>query len=304
MNRNDRKIVLTALAVAVVALFAAVVLDGSDPHQTHRAHQTHEAHEAHEAHKTHEAYKPYNPQNPHSAPLPQPTSHEVFPFDPNTADSTQLARLGLQHWQIRNIYRYRAAGGVYRKKEDFARLYGLTVKDYRRLEPYIHISSDYQPAATLVAHKPHEAHETHETHKPHEPYPQKIDSTQHIVLNTADTTELKRVPGIGSYYAKEIVRYGRWLGGYVSVEQLDEIDQFPTSAKKYFVVTNPSPQRLNINSLSIQQLRRHPYINYFMAKTIVEHRRLHGRIKNLQELSGYRDFTPQIIQRLEPYIAY
>ena len=294
MNRNDRKIVLTALAVAVVALFAAVVLDGSDPHQTHRAYKTHKTHEAHKTHKAHEPNEPYKPNEPQKP-------HEVFPFDPNTADSTQLARLGLQHWQIRNIYRYRAAGGVYRKKEDFARLYGLTVKDYRRLEPYIRISSDYQPAATLVAH---EAHEPHEPHKPHEPYPQKIDSTQHIVLNTADTTELKRVPGIGSYYAKEIVRYGRWLGGYVSVEQLDEIDQFPTSAKKYFVVTNPSPQRLNINSLSLQQLRRHPYINYFMAKTIVEHRRLHGRIKNLQELSGYRDFTPQMIQRLEPYIAY
>ena len=300
MNRNDRKIVLTALAVAVVALFAAVVLDGSDPHQTHRAHKTYEAHKAHKPYNPHEPYEPYEPYEPQKP-------HEVFPFDPNTADSTQLARLGLQHWQIRNIYRYRAAGGVYRKKEDFARLYGLTVKDYRRLEPYIRISSDYQPAATLVAHKPHEPHETHETHESHEthnPYPKKIDSTQHIVLNTADTTELKRVPGIGSYYAKEIVRYGRWLGGYVSVEQLDEIDQFPTSAKKYFVVTNPSPQRLNINSLSLQQLRRHPYINYFMAKTIVEHRRLHGRIENLQELSGYRDFTPQIIRRLEPYIAY
>ena len=301
MNRNDRKIVLTALAVAVVALFAAVMLDGSDPHQTHRAHKTHEPYKPYKPYEAHKPYEAYKPQNPHSAPLPQPTSHEVFPFDPNTADSAQLARLGLQHWQIRNIYRYRAKGGVYRKKEDFARLYGLTVKDYRRLEPYIRISSDYQPAATLVANEPHE---THETHEPHNPYPQKIDSTQHIVLNTADTTELKRVPGIGSYYAKEIVRYGRWLGGYVSVEQLDEIDQFPTSAKKYFVVTNPSPQRLNINSLSLQQLRRHPYINYFMAKTIVEHRRLHGRIKNLQELSGYRDFTPQIIRRLEPYIAY
>lgn len=294
MNRNDRKIVLTALAVAVVALFAAVLLDGSDPHQTHRAHKPHETHKTHEPHKPYKAQKPYEPYEPQKP-------HEVFPFDPNTADSAQLARLGLQHWQIRNIYRYRAKGGVYRKKEDFARLYGLTVKDYRRLEPYIRISSDYQPAATLVAH---ESHEPHEAHKTHEPYPQKIDSTQHIVLNTADTTELKRVPGIGSYYAKEIVRYGRWLGGYVSVEQLDEIDQFPTSAKKYFVVTNPSPQRLNINSLSLQQLRRHPYINYFMAKTIVEHRRLHGRIENLQELSGYRDFTPQIIRRLEPYIAY
>lgn len=54
------------------------------------------------------------------------------------------------NWQVRNIYRYRAKGGVYRKKEDFARLYGLTVKDYRRLEPYIRISEDYLPASTLV----------------------------------------------------------------------------------------------------------------------------------------------------------
>lgn len=27
-----------------------------------------------------------------------------FPFDPNTADSTALLQLGLQPWQVRNIY--------------------------------------------------------------------------------------------------------------------------------------------------------------------------------------------------------
>ena len=56
--------------------------------------------------------------------------HARFAFDPNTADSTQLLRLGLQPWQVRSIYKYRAAGGVYRQKEDFARLYGLTKKQY------------------------------------------------------------------------------------------------------------------------------------------------------------------------------
>lgn len=48
----------------------------------------------------------------------------LFPFDPNTADSTQLLRLGLRPWQVRSIYKYRARGGVYRRPEDFARLYG------------------------------------------------------------------------------------------------------------------------------------------------------------------------------------
>ena len=37
---------------------------------------------------------------------------ELFAFDPNTADSTALLRLGLRPWQVRAIYRYRARGGV------------------------------------------------------------------------------------------------------------------------------------------------------------------------------------------------
>lgn len=69
---------------------------------------------------------------------------QLFPFDPNTADSTQLLQLGLQPWMVRNIYKYRAAGGVYRKPSDFARLYGLTLKQYKILEPYIRISEDYK----------------------------------------------------------------------------------------------------------------------------------------------------------------
>lgn len=238
-------------------------------------------------------------------------SKESFYFDPNTADSTQLLRLGLQPWQVRNIYRYRAKGGVYRKKEDFARLYGLTVKDYRRLEPYIRISEDYLPASTLVGEKGdindrnYRDYNNYSNYKKDSlRYPVKIREGEHVVLNTADTSMLRKVPGIGAYYAKEIVRYGKWLGGYVHVSQLDEIDNFPKEAKKYFVITDPHPQKLSINKLTLQQLRRHPYINYYQAKAIVDYRRLHGDIKSLRDLRFSSDFTDEDIRRLEPYIAY
>jgi DNA uptake protein ComE-like DNA-binding protein len=224
-----------------------------------------------------------------------PTRHmEEFPFDPNTADSTQLLRLGLQPWQVRSIYRYRARGGVFRSKRDFAQLYGLTKKDYLRLEPYIRISDDYQPASTLFSK------EERDTLR----YPAKLKDGDHVVLNTADTTQLMKVPGIGSYYAKEIIRHGKWIGGYVSVDQLDEIEGFPPTAKKYFVVSHPTPQRLNINKLTLQQLRRHPYINYYQAKAIVDYRRLYGDIKSLQDLRFSKDFPEDAIQRLEPYVEY
>jgi DNA uptake protein ComE-like DNA-binding protein len=222
---------------------------------------------------------------------------ERFPFDPNTADSTRLLRLGLQPWQVRNIYKYRAHGGIYRTKEDFAKLYGLTVKQYRELEPYIRISRDYLPASTLVADRtPHDRDTLR--------FPVKIGEGEHVTLNTADTTQLKKVPGIGSYYAKEIVRYGQRLGGYASVDQLDEIDGFPQESKKYFTTGNTTVQKLNVNKLSLQQLRRHPYINYYQAKAISDYRRLHGNIRSLDDLRLCKDFTDAAISRLQPYVEY
>ena len=227
---------------------------------------------------------------------------ERFPFDPNTADSTQLLRLGLQPWQVRNIYKYRSKGGIYRKKEDFARLYGLTVKQYRELEPYIRISSDYQPASVLVGsrERPEREHYERDTVR----YPVKIQENEHVALNIADTSQLKKVPGIGSYYAKEIVRYGQWLGGYVSVDQLDEIEDFPKEAKKFFVIQNAHPKKLNVNKLSLTQLRRHPYINYYQAKAITDYRRLHGPLSSLDDLRFSSDFSQEAIERLKPYVEF
>lgn len=287
MNRNDRKIALAAIGVALAA-FGGIWLAGSENEAlptTVVASDTLRTMTRHHRSVVKED--------------PLPVRHvDTFPFDPNTADSSQLIRLGLQSWQVRNIYKYRARGGVYRKKEDFARLYGLTVKDYHRLEPYIRISSDYQLAATLVGDKANGANGTNGV------YPRKIDSTQHVVLNTADTTTLRQVPGIGIYFAKEIVRYGQRLGGYVSVDQLDEIADFPQASKKYFVVQQAHPKKLNVNQLTLQQLRRHPYINYYQARAIKEYCRLHGPLKSLDDLRLSRDFPPEVIQRLAPYVTF
>lgn len=290
MNRNDRRIAQTAIAIATLVLIALWLTGNSNMASTVATAANDSITQQHDT-----VRKGYYRQSLAINVGDVPTRHmEEFPFDPNTADSTQLLRLGLQPWQVRSIYRYRARGGVFRSKRDFAQLYGLTKKDYLRLEPYIRISDDYQPASTLFSK------EERDTLR----YPAKLKDGDHVVLNTADTTQLMKVPGIGSYYAKEIIRHGKWIGGYVSVDQLDEIEGFPPTAKKYFVVSHPTPQRLNINKLTLQQLRRHPYINYYQAKAIVDYRRLYGDIKSLQDLRFSKAFPEDAIQHLEPYVEY
>ena len=229
----------------------------------------------------------------------QPRQPELFPFDPNTADSTQLLRLGLQPWQVVNIYKYRAAGGVYRKPRDFARLYGLTLKEYRRLEPYIRISEENLPAENyFYKYEPIEERDTLK-------YPVKLQPEERVVLNSADTAQLRKVPGIGSYFARKIVEYRERLGGYYRVQQLLEIEDFPETAVNFFIIPDGTEfRKMNLNRLSLNELKRHPYINFYQAREIVDFRRLHGRIENLQQLSLSKDFPPEAIERLLPYVEY
>ena len=243
--------------------------------------------------------KPRHQRPSYSSGKQQPV--ERFAFDPNTADSTQLLRLGLQSWQVRNIYRYREAGGVFHKPQDFARLYGLTLKQYRQLEPYIRIAKEYNMMARDYI----------SDEKPAAPQrdslvrPQKLSPQERVAVNQADTTLLQRVPGIGPYYARRIVSYRQRLGGYYRMEQLLEIEGFPESALGYFSIADDAVVRkLNVNRLSLNELRQHPYMGYYRAKQIVDFRRTHGRISSLNELSLSKDFTPEVIERLEHYVEY
>ena len=299
MNRNDRRIAIAATAVALVALTvlvltgseadvssvapvggadSSVVADGRGGWRNGRQRAG--------------GYRSRTANIVYDETHGERTATEQFPFDPNTADSTQLLRLGLPPYLVRSINRYRAHGGVFHSKEDFARLHGLTAGDYRRLAPYIHIGSDYRLAAALVP-----AADTIRRKV-------KLAEGEHVVLNTADTTKLQLVPGIGPYYASRIVQHGQRLGGYVSVDQLDEIDDFPQSAKQYFAIADPHPVLLDVNHLSVKELRRHPYINYHQAKAIDDYRRLNGPLKSLDELRLHRDFPAEAIERLRPYVTF
>lgn len=137
-----------------------------------------------------------------------------------------------------------------------------------------------------------------------------IKTDQPVELNTADTTLLKQLRGIGSGYAKMIVNYRTKLGGFYSKEQLLEVYRFPpeTYAKieHQLWVDTTYIQKLPINQLSIDQLKRHPYIRYFQAKSLYDNRlnKPEQRYNALDDLVEDRDVTPQFIAKIAPYLSF
>ena len=71
-------------------------------------------------------------------------------FDPNTVDSLTLTEFGLDKKLIGTLINYRRKGGKFYKKEDLAKVYGISKSRYDELYPYIQIEDDF-----LIQGRPH-----------------------------------------------------------------------------------------------------------------------------------------------------
>lgn len=159
---------------------------------------------------------------------------ETFVFNPNTVTLEDLCRLGFSAKQAEAIVNYRNKGGVFHRKEDFAKSYVVADSVYRRLEAYIEIPL--------------------------------------IDLNHADVAELDELPGIGEWYARKIVDYREELHGYSYKEQLMDIHKFDNEKFNALsdLVTVDEPYSYPLWTLSADSLKRHPYIrNYETARSII-----------------------------------
>lgn len=141
-----------------------------------------------------------------------------------------------------------------------------------------------------------------ETKRP-EAYLPKLKPGATIDLNTADTTLLKRVPGIGSSFARRIVKYRDLLGGYYVVEQLQEVygmdrERYDAIYPYFTVGTAVRPLTLTIDSISY-----HPYLSWRHKRTL---RRLLEEEQPLDwsHLMATGDFTRDDSLRLAPYMPF
>lgn len=244
-------------------------------------------------------------------------SPETFPFDPNTADSTTLLRLGFTPRQVRSIYHYRAVGGRYHKTDDFMRLPGLTYGQWDRLKPYIRIAKQFQLVHLSYADEgkgetgkktkgsnAHEGEVANAEAVPAETGGAKLRIGEVIDINTADTSQLKSIPGIASKRAARIVAYRQALGGFVDIGQAMEAAEMPDEVLNYMTLSTQPVRKMNVNELSVKELMRHPYVNFYQAKAIDDYRRNEGKLHSIETLRRMDAFRPTDIERLLPYVEF
>jgi len=253
-------------------------------------------------------------------------------FDPNTVDSVTLLKYGLGPVQIHSLMGYRRHGGKFETPLAVSKLYNWSDEDIDKVIDCIVIGEEFKK--TYKYREQYESERREEYNRRQADYEAKRDaykvqkdsvrrsgtdnddapkyvkadkfkSLTKVDINTADTTLLKKIPGVGTGIANSIIKLRSKLGGFYSVDQLRTIDYISPELYEWFEVkSSPDLHLININKASFQTLNAHPYISYNQTRDLVTFRRLYGNIKDKEALISTHIFTKEEVERLSSYLEY
>lgn len=143
------------------------------------------------------------------------------------------------------------------------------------------------------------------------PKQDKFKEPTRVELNTADTTLLKKIPGIGSTTALNIIRYREQLGGFYSPLQLGEKlkwekaqEMLPEWVSQWMSADPGQIRKLDVNHSDFKTLVHHPYLNYEQVKALFNYRRNWGNLSSIEVLKQLEEFSEDDIQRLRFYLEF
>lgn len=215
------------------------------------------------------------------------TKITYFDFNPNTISKSEWKKLGFKAWQIKTIFNYKSKGGSWKSKADVAKIYGLDNSDYQKLAPYILL--------------PDKADKKEYTSN-------KKDYTKKINVNSANAKELTNLKGINSEkYAAIIIKYRNSLGGFIHKEQLKEVWNLKEETYLGFIqqveLGTASPNKININKTTLEQLKTHPYIDWKTANAIIKYKKANGAYKKIEDIKKIHLISNETYLKIAPYLT-
>ena len=219
---------------------------------------------------------------------------KIYPFNPNFITDYKGYKLGMSVAEIDRLFAFRKLDKYVNSAQEFQRVTKVSDSLLKTIAPYFKFpdwvknkKSNFQTFSK-------------------KDYAKKV--TTILDINQASKEDLMKVYGIGEGLSDRILKQKEILGGFVSMEQMQDIwGLSPEVVEKlnssFEVSVVPDIKKININNASVKELSQFHNFRYALAKEIVTYRTMNGDIK-IEDLAKIKGFPVDKIKIIALYLVF
>lgn len=207
-------------------------------------------------------------------------------FDPNNYREEDWIRLGLSTKQAKVVLNF-SKRGLY-SNEDLKRIFVISDELFNLIKDSTFYS--LKKGSTILIDKSISK-----------------SNSMLIEINSAKEEELLNIKGIGPFFAKQILKKRNELGGFNQVSQLKEVWKMEQEnfeiIEPFIKIDNSKIIKIELNSVNLDNLKKHPYVRWNIANSIIKIREQKGGFKNIEEIKESVLINEEMFEKLKPYLS-
>jgi len=220
---------------------------------------------------------------------------KIYPFNPNFITDFKGQKLGMSVSEIDRLLAFRKTNKYVNTPEDFQKVTKISDSLLNTMVPYFKFPD-------WVTNKK-------EFKSKYKSFENKKEKIVILDINQATKEDLIKVYGIGPALSDRILKLKDLLGGFVSMEQMNDVwglspEVIENLNKNFKVSVLPKVNKVDINNASIKELMLFPYFKYALAKAIVTYRSMNGDFKNNADLTKINGFPNEKLNVISLYLYF
>ncbi len=223
---------------------------------------------------------------------------KIYPFNPNFISDYKGYKLGMSVAEIDRLLAFRKQNRYVNSPQEFQAVTKVSDSLLNVISPYFKFPDWVNKKKEFVAYKKYD----------NTTFAKKEKSVV-IDINQATQEDLIKIYGIGEAISIRILKFKESLGGFVSMEQMNDIwglsPEVIDNLNAHFKVSaSPTVKKIDINNASIKELSLFPYFKYPISKNIVTYRSMNGDIKNSEDLTKIKGLSIEKAKIIALYLDF
>jgi len=223
---------------------------------------------------------------------------KIYPFNPNFITDYKGYKLGMSVSEIDRLLAFRKENKYVNSPQEFQAVTKVSDSLLNAISPYFKFPDWVNNKKKFATYKKY----------PYTAFAKK-EKIVIIDINKASQEDLIKIYGIGEAISLRILKFKESLGGFVSMEQMNDVwglspEVIENLNSHFKVLTPPNVKKVDINNASIKELSQFPYFNYQLAKQIVTFRSMNGDFKKVDDLTKIKGLSIDKANIIALYLGF